>query len=48
MFLGCDLESEEDEMKMWYSQDYDSVFMRMKFKLGTQISQPTEVVRFTL
>ena len=48
MFLGCDLESEEDEMKTWYSQDYDSVFMRMKFKLGTQISQPTEVVRFTL
>ena len=46
MFMGVDLENEEEEMKMWYSQDYDSVFMRMKFKLGTQISQPTEIVKF--
>ena len=48
MFMGVDLENEEEEMKVWYSQDYDSVYMRMKFKLGTQISQPTEIVRFTL
>jgi len=46
MFMGVDLENEEEEMKTWYSQDYDSVFMRMKFKLGTQISQPTEIVKF--
>jgi hypothetical protein len=46
MFMGVDLENEEEEMRMWYSQDYDSVFMRMKFKLGTQISQPTEIVKF--
>jgi len=46
MFMGVDLEGEEEELKTWYSQDYDSVFMRMKFKLGTQISQPTEIVKF--
>lgn len=46
MFLGTDLEGEEEELKTWYSQDYDSVYMRMKFKLGVQISQPTEIVRF--
>jgi hypothetical protein len=46
MFMGVDLENEEEELKTWYSQDYDSVFMRMKFKLGTQISQPTEIVKF--
>jgi hypothetical protein len=48
MFMGVDLENEEEELKTWYSQDYDSVFMRMKFKLGVQISQPTEIVRFTI
>ena len=48
MFMGVDLENEEEELKTWYSLDFDSVYMRMKFKLGTQISQPTEVVRFTL
>jgi len=46
MFLGVDLENEEEELKVWYSQDYDTVYMRMKFKLGTQISQPTEIVKF--
>ena len=48
MFMGVDLENEEEELKTWYSLDFDSVYMRMKFKLGTQISQPTEIVRFTL
>lgn len=48
MFMGVDLENEEEELNVWYSQDYDSVYMRMKFKLGTQISQPTEIVKFTL
>ena len=44
--MGVDLENEEEELNVWYSQDYDSVYMRMKFKLGTQISQPTEIVKF--
>lgn len=48
MFMGVDLENEEEELKTWYSQDYDSVYMRMKFKLGTQIGITTEVVKFTL
>lgn len=48
MFLGVDLEHEEEELNVWYSQDYDTVYMRMKFKLGTQIGITTEVVKFTL
>jgi hypothetical protein len=48
MFMGVDLENEEEELKTWYSLDFDSVYMRMKFKLGVQISQPTEVVKFTI
>ena len=48
MFLGVDLENEEEELKVWYSQDYDTVYMRMKFKLGVQIGITTEVVKFTI
>jgi hypothetical protein len=48
MFLGTDLESEEEELNVWYSQDYDTVYMRMKFKLGVQVSQTAEIVKFTL
>lgn len=48
MFLGVDLENEEEELKVWYSQDYDTVYMRMKFKLGTQVGITTEIVKFTL
>jgi hypothetical protein len=48
MFLGVDLENEEEELKVWYSQDYDTVYMRMKFKLGTQIGITTDVVKFTI
>jgi hypothetical protein len=48
MFLGVDLENEEEELKVWYSMDYDTVYMRMKFKLGTQIGITTEVVKFTI
>lgn len=48
MFLGCDLEGEEEEMNVWYSQDYDTVYMRMKFKLGVQVSQTAEIVKFTI
>lgn len=47
-FLGVDLEHEEEELKVWYSQDYDTVYMRMKFKMGTQIGIASEVVKFTI
>lgn len=48
MFLGVDAEGEDDELKVWYSEDYDSVNMRMKFKMGVQIGIPTEIVKLTL
>lgn len=48
MFLGTDLDSEEEELNVWYSQDYDTVYMRMKFKLGVQVSQTAEIVKFTI
>jgi len=47
MFLGVDLEGEDEEVKSWYSEDYDQGFIRLKFKLGVQISQAQEIVKFT-
>lgn len=48
MFLGVDLESDEDQYKMWYSMDFDVVRLRSEFKYGVQISLPAEVVRFNV
>ena len=48
MWLGMDLGGEEEELKVWYSEDYDTVFGRMKFKLGVQVGITTEIVKFTL
>jgi hypothetical protein len=48
LFLGVDLEHEEEELKVWYSQDYDTVYMRMKFKMGVQVGITSEIVKFTI
>jgi hypothetical protein len=48
MFLGVDLEGDEDRFKMWYSEDVDVVRFRSEFKYGVQIALPTEVVKFTV
>jgi hypothetical protein len=47
MFLGVDLEGEDEEVKAWYSEDYDQVMIRLKFKMGVQVSQTAEIVKFT-
>lgn len=46
MFVGVDLESDEDTFKMWYSEDFDVVRFKAEFKYGTQIAIPSEVVKF--
>jgi len=46
MFLGVDLEGDEDRFKMWYSEDFDVVRFRSEFKYGVQIALPSEVVKF--
>lgn len=48
MFLGVDMENEEEEFKFWYSEDFDQVRFKARFKYGVQISQPQEIVKFTL
>lgn len=46
--VGVDLENEEEEYKMWYSEDDDVVKFSARYKMGTQIKFPEEIVEFTL
>lgn len=48
LFLGVDLENEEESFTFWYSQDFDVVRFKSEFKYGVQVAQFTEVVKFTI
>lgn len=47
-FAGTDLMNEEDQFKMWYSQDLDVVKFKATFKYGVQIAFPAETVYFVI
>ena len=48
MFLGVDLESEEEQFRIYYSEDFDVVRFKARFKYGVQVSQTSEIVKFTI
>ena len=48
MFLGVDLENEQEAFKFWYSEDFDLVRFKYRTKLGVQVSQVQEIVKFTI
>lgn len=48
MYLGVDLEHEEEEFKIWYSQDNDEHRFRAAFKRAINVAFPNEVVSFKL
>jgi hypothetical protein len=47
LYLGCDMENEDEEVKMWYSQDDDVVYYSFRFRRGWQIGIPSEIVEYT-
>ncbi len=47
-YIGTDLLSEDEQFKMWYSEDNDEVRTRVTFKYGCQIAFPDQVVYFDL
>jgi len=47
-FIGTDMMNEEEDWKLWYSQDNDEVRFRATFKYATQVAFPDEVVYFKL
>ena len=46
--VGVDLENEEEQYDLWYSKDDDVVKFSARYKMGTQIKWPEEIVEFTL
>lgn len=48
MYLGVDLEHEEEELDMWYEKKDDALLSRIRFKRGVQIGFPDEVTQFLL
>lgn len=48
LFYGVDLESEEDDFELWYSNDERIVKMSVGFKYGVQFAFPDEIVLWQL
>lgn len=48
LFLGVDLEDEEEDFEMWYSPDDRVVKLSVAFKYGVQFAFPDEIVEFTV
>jgi hypothetical protein len=48
LFLGFDVEGEEDNFDIWFSKDDQVVKFRSETALGTQVAFNNEVVQFTL
>lgn len=48
MYLGCDVEGEEDKWEMFYAREADEVRFVTEFKLGVQYAFPNEIVTFQL
>jgi hypothetical protein len=48
LFVGTDLAHEEEDAKIWYSQDADEVRFRLTMRYGTQVAFPDQIVYFSL
>lgn len=48
LFLGVDLQNEEEEFKIWFSEDDDVVKFKARFKMGINFAFPDEIVQFLL
>ncbi len=48
MFYGCDVESDKEEIKLWFSDDDDVFKMKVKWNAGTQFAFPDRVVLGTI
>ena len=46
MAIGVDMEAEENNYKMWYSEDNNDVRFRAEFKVGVAVGFTTECVKF--
>ena len=44
MYYGCDLESDKEEVKIWWSDDDDVWKVKVKWNAGVQVAFPDQVV----
>ena len=47
-YIGTDMENEEEQFKMWESQDNGDYRFKADFKAGVQVAKPEEIVTFKL
>lgn len=46
MYMGVDLENEQDKVDLWFSKDDQNLKMHTEFKVGTQIAFPSRVWQY--
>jgi len=46
MYMGVDMEGEEEKAKLWYSDDDDLAKYSFRFRRGWQIAIPSEIVKY--
>lgn len=46
MYLGCDMEGEEEQADIWESKDDQNVKYSFRFRRGWQIAIPSEIVKY--
>jgi len=46
--VGTDLENDFEQVTLWYEQKDDSIYFRVKFKVGTQVPFLNQIGRFAL
>lgn len=48
LFIGTDVQGEENSFEMWYSQDDRVEKLHVAFKMGVQVAYPAEIVNFII
>lgn len=46
LYLGVDMENEEEKADMWYSKDDDNVKYSFRFRRGWQVAYPSEIIEY--
>jgi hypothetical protein len=44
--MAVDLEDEESNYRVWYSEDNDEIRTKVSFKVGVNVAFPSECVKF--
>lgn len=47
LYLGVDMENEEEQAKVWYSDDDDLVKYSFRYRRGWQVAFPSEIVEYS-